>query len=340
MLLSRISRNRSLASIPIQTLSRAGSNFGSIDSPLVNPVFIDVALSQLLKNKNARKFDVNEFIEHYKTRMNRQNFINMLRGCRRRKVLEPRHIYTAACGLKFAEDAPLNNAQLEQIFGSISFMSHRVASVRVLLAVTSDALKECNDSFTADQLANFMFSLIQMKSGVPEVREMVSVLMMKLASCEGSMSNESASRLVGGFCGLNCKYAEVQQALSVVLSKLERSEGGDFTANQLSTALYGIKRLNADREEVRQLISFLLSKAGSTRMNGFEASQAIHAAAVGGNSDAPEAKALLQFLTQQVEGGAPLAAKSVHEVLSSLGAATANEAEVARLSAVLRGTPA
>ncbi len=156
------------------------SNYGSIDSPLVNPTFIDVAFSQLLKNKKATKKDVNEFIEHYKTKMNRQNFIAMLRGCRRRHVLEPRHIYTAACGLKYANDSPLNSLQLQQVFHSISFMSHRVASVRVLVEVTTEALDACEEVFTVDQLAEFMFSLIHMKSGVPEVRDMITVLTAKL----------------------------------------------------------------------------------------------------------------------------------------------------------------
>jgi hypothetical protein len=341
MLLSNFLRKPSLVSFPAQTLSRAVSNYGSLDSGLVNPAFIDVALSQLLKNKKAKKNDFNEFIEHFKTRMNRQNFISMLRGCRRRHALEPRHIYTAACGLKYAEDEALTNTQLEQIFHSISFMSHRVASVRVLLTVTSDALNDCEDKFTVDQIANFMFSLIHMKSGVPEVREMIRVLMIKLESCDESISNDSASKLIGGFRGLSSKYPEVRQALVVVLKQLEQHSDSSsaFSENEASRALFGMKRLGAEFPDVQNLTSYVLSKAETSRMDSLQTSQAILAVQSMLDTDTAETKALFQFLTQQVEqveGKKPLLAKNVNEVLMSLGAATANVEEVASLTAALK----
>jgi hypothetical protein len=343
MLSTNFFRKTSLVSIPAQTLSRAVSTYGSLDSGLVNPTFIDVALSQLLKNKKAKKNDVHEFIEHYKTRMNRQNFISMLRGCRRRHVLEPRHIYTAACGLKYAEDAPLDSAQLEQIFHSISFMSHRVASVRVLLTVTSEALNECQDKFTVDQVANFMFSLLHMKSGVPEVREMVNVLMTKLSSCDESISNESASKLIGGFRGLSSKYPEVRQALGGVLAQLQKHghSSAPFSAAELSQALLGMRRLSSEFEDVQKLTSYVLSKAGddsSSSMDSFQTSQAIFAVQ-SMDTDNEETKALFRFLTAQVEqldAQTPLVAKSANEVMTSLAMASANAEEIASLTAALK----
>ena len=55
MLLAQFARHRPLLSVPGAALSRAASTYGSLDSSLVNPAFIDVALSQLLKNKKAKK---------------------------------------------------------------------------------------------------------------------------------------------------------------------------------------------------------------------------------------------------------------------------------------------
>ena len=332
MLLAKFLRKPSLASqsFPVpQILSRAVSNYGSLDSALVNPNFIDVALSQLLKNKKAKKNDVNEFIDHFKTKMNRQNFISMFRGCRRRHVLEPRHIYTAACGLKYAEDEPLNSMQLDQIFHSISFMSHRVASVRELLTVTSEALNDCEDKFTIDQVANYMFSLIHMKSGVPEVREMVRVLMIKLAASEESISNDSASKLIGGFHGLSCKYPEVRQALAAVLQQLDtHSSSSSFSEAEASRALFGMKRLSPEYADVQKLTSYVLSNSETSTMR------------MSRDTDAQEAKSLFRFLTQQVEqleeGGKPLVSKNVKEVLAALGAATVNTEEVNALTAALK----
>jgi hypothetical protein len=339
MLLAQFARHRPLLSVPGAALSRAASTYGSLDSPLVNPAFIDVALSQLLKNKKAKKNDVNEFIDHYKTRMNRQNFISVLRGCRRRQVLEPRHIYTAACGLKYADDAPLDSAQLDQIFQSISFMSHRVASVRVLLTVTTEALQNCDEKFSIDQLANFMFSLIHMKSGVPEVRDMVNVVMSKLADADDSISNESASKLIGGFRGLSSKYPEVQRALAIVLEKLQRyCDVSPFNENELSRALYGIKRLNMEQNDVQQLSAFILSKVGSCQMNGAQLSQAIHAVQ-SVDTDVAEAKKLFQFLAQQVEqldNQQNLNAKSVNDVLTSMGSTNANSNDILILTTALK----
>jgi hypothetical protein len=346
MLLAQLVRKPSLMSFPAQTLSRAASTYGSLDSPLVNPAFIDVALSQLLKNKKAKKNDVNEFIEHYKTKMNRQNFIHMLRGCRRRHVLEPRHIYTAACGLKYADDAPLNGAQLQQVFQSISFMSHRVASVRVLLTVISEALSACDDKISVDQTADFMFSLIHMKSGVPEVRDMLNILMAKLSLCEESISNDSASKLIGGFRGLSSKYPEVRQAAALVLQKLEKhaDSGSAFSGAEASRALHGMKRLSCDAVEVRQLTSYVLARVDkdASRMSSFEACQAAHAVQ-SMDTEAAETKALFRFVTQQVQGvqdDKPFAPRSVDEVLTALGAATANADEIASLTAALKARSA
>lgn len=342
MLVSNFFRKSWVVSAPLQTFSRAASNYGSLDSGLVNPSFIDVALSQLLKNKKAKKNDVNEFINHFKTRMNRQNFISLLHGCRRRRVLEPRHIYTAACGLKYADDEPLNGAQLQQVFTSLSFMSHRVASVRVLLTVTSEALSACDDKFTIDQLADFVFSLHQMKSGVPEVREMLRVLMTKLAACEeGVISSESASKLIGGFRGLSCKYPEVLEAQQAVLARLQ-SEGEEFNSEELSRALAGLQRLDLEQDGARRLVSVVLGRAGSgAHMNAHELSVGLLAAQCCG-SDAEEAKELLRLLTVQTsqvtEGALPV--RTVREVLAGLGGVTINEGEVSALTAALQAQTA
>lgn len=215
---------RNACSVPAATqiVSRFASNYGSIDSPLVNPQFIDTALTQLLKNKKTKKTDVHQFIEHFKLKMNKKNFISILNECGKRQMLEPRHIYTAACGLKYVEDSALNLEEIGQIFHSIAYLSHRTASVKVLLTVTAERLEECNESMSVEQVSQFMFSLLNMKSGVPEVQILLEILMKNLAVCEDSISNDNASKLIGGFCGLSSKYPIVRSSVAVVLDKLKK----------------------------------------------------------------------------------------------------------------------
>lgn len=211
--------------------------------------------------------------------------------------------------------------------------------MRVLLTVTTEALQNCDEKFSIDQLANFMFSLIHMKSGVPEVRDMVNVVMSKLADADDSISNESASKLIGGFRGLSSKYPEVQRALAIVLEKLQRyCDVSPFNENELSRALYGIKRLNMEQNDVQQLSAFILSKVGSCQMNGAQLSQAIHAVQ-SVDTDVAEAKKLFQFLAQQVEqldNQQNLNAKSVNDVLTSMGSTNANSNDILILTTALK----
>ena len=343
-MLSTLLRKTIVVPVVPQCIIRAVSTYGSLDSPLVNHAFIDVALIQLLKNKKAKKSDVNEFIEHYKTRMNRQNFINMLHGCRRRHVLEPRHIFTAASGLKFADDEALSVAQLEQVFQSISFMSHRVGSVRVLLGVISEAVRDSEHELDIDQIATFMFSLLQMKSGVPEVREMITVLASKLSTCNQTINNDSASKLIGGFQGFSTKYSEVRSALDIVVKKLKENGEANtsLTEIQLSRALYGMKRFSSDIDSVRRLTAWILTKAETCSMNSEQVSQALYAVQ-SMDTDAVEVRALLEYLNQQVaqlEGETPLHDSDTFDILKSLETASYNADAVTKLISTIKSRTA
>lgn len=268
----------------------------------MTPKFIGAALQQLLRAKKTKKSHVDEFVEHFKTRMNRENFLQLLRECRRRRVLEPKHIYTAACGLKYSpEESPVTAKQIEELFHSISFMSHRVASVRVLLTVAAEALHSCDDNFSSSQLSNFVHSLKGMKSGVPEVREVVTVLSSKLEECNENISRNSASRIISSFEGFSTKYPEIRKLLAVIVADLERqTDAGAFNGEELGRMLYGMKRMSSDCDEVRRLASHIVATSGSVDMDGHALSKAIYAVeSMQGNSN--EVSTLFTFLSSRVE---------------------------------------
>ena len=228
----------------------------------LSPAFIDATTKRLSADKNTKLGDITAYLDVYKDKMNSSNFVNFLNIVGKRKLLRPYHIFIVASGLQTHVESPngLPLNEIDQITDSLKFYPATVGSVRILLAVLTEALQKSEEPLCSRRVGNYLHALRNMRSGHLEVRDYINVLTNKISHMNGGLVTEDLADGLQGMQLLSSAYPEVLDLVSAVTKSSAEASSEDFSPGQFGRCMLGFQRLDLEEPVVQTLLTHVLDK--------------------------------------------------------------------------------
>ena len=207
---------------------------------------------------------------------------------------------------------------------------------RNLLKVVAKIVLQCNDTLSAQAVANSLYGLQSMTNSCIEVQTLISALTLKVRGCTEVLGAQELSNALYGLQGMTSDNIEVRALVSALTPKAESCREM-FSAQGVGNSLYGLQGMNSDSVEVRALVSALTARVKSCKesLDGQLISHSLYGLQ-GMTSDIVEVRALVSALTPKVQSCKEVfGAQAVSNTLYGLQGMSCDSVEVRALVSAL-----
>jgi hypothetical protein len=193
--------------------------------------------------------------------------------------------------------------QIASVIYGLQDVKKNEAGVKEIILIMTKNLSSTMNNTTTPTTQNISMLLMGLENVETEqkedVRKMFFLISLLVTKCP-DMSSQGLSEILFNFQSMNCD-TEVRQVLKALLPSLINCKD-DFSAENISNSLIGLKSMNSDRTEVRGILSALANKVEDCgdRFDAQDIGDSLYSLQ-GMSSDSYEVCSLLSALVSKVE---------------------------------------
>lgn len=210
-----------------------------------------------------------------------------------------------------------------------------------LLTMLIDKLKQCDDTFNSQAVANSLYGLQNMKvESHPELPVMIKLLTAKMVLSNEKFTNQSVKQSLAGLRSLSSENDAVRQLVLALIPKL-KSFSEPLHPSTLSGMINGLQGMSSDSEEVRSLLQVLTTIVVmcKPKLTGQQVAKAFYGLQKM-NCKFEEVRIIVKHLTSKLKycetkGNAPLKAQEISDIIYAMQNMTSDFEVVRHLAFVL-----